>query len=160
MQELFVNMGEMAALKSSGVLTTVGLGSCIGLTIYDPVAQVGGMAHIFLARNPNSEKAPELPGKYADTGVKALIDLVESLGTRQRRLEAKLAGGANIFNNLSANGLSIGQQNIIAVREQLEKYQIPIVGEQVAGNKGRKMRLSIETGIVIVTSVGQQPVEI
>jgi len=80
------------------------------------------------------------PGKYADTGIPALIEQAVKLGAQKRRLVAKIAGGANLFPNLNLNSVSIGEQNIAAVIKNLSNHNIPIVGKDVAGNHGRKMR--------------------
>ena len=159
MAEVFVNMGQISSFKSQGVLTTVGLGSCIGVTIYDATVKVGVMGHIFLPKSrPNDLNAP--PGKYADTGIPAMIDEAVRLGAKRPRLKAKMAGGANLFPNLSVNSTSIGQQNIEAVKRHLDKYGIPIIGKDVAGSHGRKMRFFVQDGVVTVTAIGKEPIEI
>lgn len=159
MKELFVNMGQISSLKTNGILTTVGLGSCVGVTLYDRVAKVGIMGHIFLPKSRRNDP-DALPGKYADTGIPVMIDQALRLGAQKSRLQAKLAGGANLFPNLSVNSLSIGEQNVAAVVEQLAKHGIAIAGKDVAGNHGRKMRLYIENGEVAVTAIGKEPIEI
>ncbi|HHT68872.1 MAG TPA: chemotaxis protein CheD [Firmicutes bacterium] len=159
MAEVFVNMGQISSFKTQGILTTVGLGSCIGVTLYDDVAKVGVMGHIFLPRSREKDVGAP-PGKYADTGIPAMIDEAVKLGAKQSRLKAKMAGGANLFPNLSANSTSIGQQNIDAVTEHLKKHGIAIVGKDVAGGHGRKMRFFVDTGIVTVTAIGKDAVEI
>lgn len=159
MGEVFVNMGQILSSKTHGILTTVGLGSCVGVTLYDPLTKVGVMGHIFLPRSrPHDPDAP--PGKYADTGIPAMIAEAVRLGAQKSRLKAKLAGGANLFPNLSANTSSIGQQNIEAVTAHLQQHGIPIIGQDVAGNHGRKMRFFVENGLVTVTAIGKEPVEI
>ncbi len=159
MAEVFVNMGQISSFRAQGILTTVGLGSCVGVAIYDEVAKVGVLGHIFLPRSrANDVDAP--PGKYADTGIPAMIDEGVKLGARKSRLKAKIAGGANLFPSLSANTISIGQQNIQAVIEHLDKHGVTIVGKDVAGGYGRKMRFFVETGVVTVTAIGKDALEI
>lgn len=159
MAEVFVNMGQISAFKSEGILTTVGLGSCVGVTLYDDLAKVGVMAHIFLPKSRERD-AGAPPGKYADTGIPAMIEEALRLGAHKSRLKAKLAGGANLFPNLSTNSTSIGMQNIEAVTEHLKKHGIAIIGKDVAGDYGRKMRFFVNTGIVTVTAIGREAVEI
>ena len=101
-----------------------------------------------------------MPGKYADTGIPAMIEEAVKLGARKSRLKAKMAGGANLFPNLTTNSTSIGQQNIEAVAENLKKHGIAIIGKDVAGGHGRKMRFFVETGVVTVTAIGKEAVEI
>lgn len=159
MVEVFVNMGKIRALKTEGFLTTVGLGSCVGVTMYDAQAKVGVMGHIFLPKQrPNDRDA--LPGKYADTAIPAMIQEALKLGAVKHRLEAKMAGGANLFSNLNPNSISIGEQNVIAVREHLQAAGVPITGQAVQGSHGRKMRFSVADGSVTVTAIGKTPVRI
>lgn len=159
MVELFVNMGQICSLKTEGILTTVGLGSCVGVALYDSVAKVGVMGHVFLPKSRDNDP-DALPGKYADTGIPAMIDEAVRLGAQKSRLQAKLAGGANLFPNLNVNSASIGEQNVVAVMEHLTQHKIPIGGKDVAGNHGRKMRFFVENGVVTVTAIGKEPTEI
>ncbi|NMB19313.1 MAG: chemotaxis protein CheD [Firmicutes bacterium] len=159
MTEVFVNMGQISAFKTQGILTTVGLGSCVGVTLYDDLAKVGVMGHIFLPRSRERD-AGAPPGKYADTGIPAMIDEAVRLGAQRSRLKAKMAGGANLFPNLNANSTSIGTQNIEAVTEHLKKHGIAIIGKDVAGDYGRKMRFFVDTGVVTVTAIGKEAVKI
>ncbi len=159
MVELFVNMGQIRSLKTEGILTTVGLGSCVGVTLYDAKTKVGVMGHIFLPQHrPNDSNAP--PGKYADTGIPAMISEAVHLGALRSRLVAKLAGGANLFSNLNPNSVSIGEQNVIAVRKHLAAAGIPVTGQEVKGTHGRKMRFFIDSGSVTVTAIGKTPIRI
>lgn len=159
MKEIFVNIGQIRVMQKEGILTTVGLGSCVGVVLYDHRAKIGAMAHIFLPeskqRNDNS-----LPGKYADTAVPALITSAIAVGARRDNLTAKIAGGAHLFNNQSVSNLNVGSKNINAVINQLNRANISIIGKDVFGNRGRKMRLYIDTGVVIVTSSGKDSIEI
>jgi len=159
MVELFVNMGQIRSLETEGILTTVGLGSCVGVTLYDAQARVGVMGHIFLPKQrPNDSNS--LPGKYADTGIPAMVSEAVRLGALKSRLVAKLAGGANLFSNLNPNSISIGEQNVIAVKKHLAAAGIPIRGQEVLGTHGRKMRFCIENGSVTVTAIGKTPIRI
>ncbi|NLM38941.1 MAG: chemotaxis protein CheD [Firmicutes bacterium] len=160
MEEVFVNMGEIRALARTGVLTTVGLGSCVGVALYDSVAQVGVMGHVFLPTARRRNETVDMPGKYADTAIPALIDEAVRLGAQKRRLWAKLAGGANLFPNLTTSNGNIGSQNIKAVLENLALHDIPVVGQDVSGSHGRKMRFFVEDGRVTVTAIGKEPIDI
>ncbi len=160
MNDVFVNMGQMSVLSGSGVLTTVGLGSCVGVSLYDSIAKVGGLAHVFLAKSRNVSDQENTPGKYADTAIPALIELTIQAGGKRQNLVAKVAGGAHLFSGTISENFSIGAKNIDAVIEQLNKLNIPIVGKDVGGKKGRKMRFFIDSGKVMVTTIGQEPKEI
>lgn len=160
MNEVFVNMGQIHALRGTGILTTLGLGSCVGVSVFDSYAKVGALAHVFLAQSRSDKDPNSIPGKYADTAIPALIEMAVKKGARKENLKAKIAGGAQLFSNYGPNSLNVGKKNIEAVTEHLEKHSIPIVGKDVAGKRGRKMRLFVETGVVIVTSIGQESREI
>lgn len=160
MNEVFVNMGEIHVLQGTGILTTVGLGSCVGVTLYDQQAKVGAMAHVFLSESQPTRDPNAIPGKYADTAIPELIRVMVRNGAQRRRLVAKIAGGAHLFSNITGNRISVGDKNIAAVIEHLQNEKIPLKGKDVAGNKGRKMRLYVESGNVVVTTIGKEAIEI
>ncbi|NLY51995.1 MAG: chemotaxis protein CheD [Firmicutes bacterium] len=159
MAEIFVNMGELKVAAGDDVLITVGLGSCVGVALYDPENKVGGMAHIFLAASRDG-KSTEQPGKFADTAIPALLEAVVRAGGRRSLLVAKIAGGANLFPKLSQASLNVGMQNVAAVKEHLAAHKLPLRGEDVGGSIGRKMILYVESGKVMVQSIGSEPREI
>ncbi|MDI9420572.1 MAG: chemotaxis protein CheD [Bacillota bacterium] len=160
MNEVFVNMGQIGVLRYTGVLVTVGLGSCVGVSLYDPSSKVGALAHVFLAKSRDNSNRELIPGKYADTAIPALIDLAVKAGANKHRFEAKIAGGAHLFNTFNAGMPSVGQKNVEAVTAQLNKHNIPIIGKEVLGKHGRKMSLFIDSGIVVVTTIGQESIRI
>lgn len=150
-----VGMAEMSVAASPDILMTSGLGSCIGICLYDPVTRIGGLAHVML---PSSEigRAKDNPAKYADTAVPALIVLMEKHGANPRRLVAKYAGGAQMFS--FANGsslLKIGERNAEAVKEALEKAGIKILASDTGGSFGRTIEFSTETGLLLVKTLTQ-----
>ncbi len=160
MNEVFVNMGQIGVLRGKGVLVTVGLGSCVGVSLYDPSAKVGALAHVFLAKSRANSDRELMPGKYADTAIPALIDFAVKAGANRNKFEAKIAGGAHLFDNLRSDMPSVGQKNVEAVIEQLNNYSIPITGKDVLGKRGRKMSLYVDSGIVVVTTIGQESIQI
>ena len=159
MADIFVNMSEIAVSKGEDVLITVGLGSCVGVAIYDKSRGVGALAHVFLSDSKNKPDSKQ-PGKYADTAIPALIDEVVRVGGRRAALEAKIAGGGNLFPKLANSTLNVGKQNVAAVKEHLKKHRIPLRGEAVEGNKGRKMTFYPDSGEVLVQSIGEEPQQI
>ena len=159
MADKFVNMSEIEVAKGEGVLITVGLGSCVGVAIYDRDRSVGGLAHVFLAVSKEGLDVTQ-PGKFADTAIPALADAVVRIGGRRSALEAKIAGGANLFPKLANSSLNVGKQNVAAVKKHLNLNKIPLRGEAVEGNRGRKMTLYTKTGVVVVQSIGEEPQEI
>ncbi len=144
---------EVATAPTS--LAAVGLGSCVAVMIYDPVAKVGGMAHVLLP-SPASSRRFESPGRFAQTAVPALLEQLEPLGADLRRLTARLVGGASMFANLTPPGsIQMGERNVVAVREALHVHGIRVIGEQVGGDYGRSVEFNLQTGVVTVTSVSQ-----
>lgn len=149
-----IGMADLDVTKQSGVLTTLGLGSCVGITLYDPITKIAGMAHIMLpsskAIRNNSNAA-----KFADTGTLLLLEEVLKLGASRGRLVSKLAGGSQMFSFANKNDImKIGERNVIAVKEALQELRIPIVAEDTGGNFGRTIELYADSGILIVRTIG------
>ncbi len=150
-----VGMADLNVCKSPDIITTLGLGSCIGIAVYDPVTKIGGLAHIMLPdstqiRN-NLNKA-----KFADTGIEELIKRVTASGASKARLKAKIAGGAKMF---EVSGLSdvgnIGARNAEASKAKLRELGIPLIAEDTGLNYGRTVELHCETGEFYIKSVGK-----
>jgi chemotaxis protein CheD len=130
---VIVGIGDFCVGKMP--MSSIGLGSCIGLVIYDKDKGIGGMAHVML---PESQGRTERPGKFADTAVEALVQGLIKSGSRQASLVGKMAGGAAMFKTFSGN-LNIGERNIEAVRTALKLKNIPLTGEDTGGVAGRTM---------------------
>jgi len=151
-------MGDIVVAKHPVVLTSLGLGSCIGLVIYDDIAKVAGMSHIMLPNNHEDKDVKKL-GKYADTAVPKLIEDLIALGALKSRLKAKMAGGAQMFSvpgKNSASFLAIGERNIETTKKMLEQYGIPLVASDVGGNKGRSVEFYTDNWIMIVKVIGSE----
>jgi chemotaxis protein CheD len=149
-----VRMGELAVAKASGQLRTL-LGSCVGLALYDRAQRVAGLAHVAL---PASRGPTDMPGKFVDTAVPELLELMARLAGRSVRPTARLAGGANMF--ATETVFTIGQQNVEASELLLRAMEIPIVGSHCGGEQGRRLTLDAATGHVTIELVGQDPVEL
>jgi len=152
-----VGMADLNVTAAAGILKTTGLGSCVGLILYDPFVKVAGMAHVML---PSSEIAKEGKlnhAKYADTAIPMLIRRMEELGAAVSRMESKMAGGAQMFAFTSAAGdaMRIGPRNVESCKVMLEQYQIPLKGEDTGGNYGRTIEFDSATGILLISSVQQ-----
>ncbi|MCR4397917.1 MAG: chemotaxis protein CheD [Firmicutes bacterium] len=147
-----VGIGEIRFSDEAGsVLVTYSLGSCIGLTAYDPVLRLGGMAHIVL---PNGTAGGEGPGKYAHTSVPALVRGLLRMGAARERIVIKMAGGARILGLAGTpNGPGIGSQNQAAVLEAVGRLGLRVHSADCGGTFGRTMRLFLDSGVVeIVTA--------
>lgn len=149
-----VGMGEIEVVRGAFRLRTL-LGSCIGLVLYDHRNQVGGLAHVVL---PSSNGQTTTLGKYADTAIVEMLRQIEELGGRERQLSAKVTGGANMF--ATSGPMTIGDQNIAAVESILKKMCIPVIARDCGGKAGRRVAFEVDTGRVIVETVGSSPIEI
>lgn len=154
MNAIKVGMADFGVTKAPGTLITLGLGSCVGIILFDNKKKIAGLAHIMLPSSKeiknNSNKA-----KFADTGLKILINEMIKLGANKKNISAKLAGGAQMFSFSSKNDiLKIGQRNIIAVRENLNELGIFIRSEDVGGTYGRTIELNAEDGSLLVKTIG------
>ncbi len=137
-------------MQSPAVLTCLGLGSCVGVALYDPTKKVGGLAHIMLP-DSHAVKANTNLAKFADTAIDWMIKEMISQGADSKKIQAKIFGGANMFPDLTTRPqLMIGERNIKAVREKLRHYAIPLLAKDIGGNDGRTIFFEIETGSVRV----------
>lgn len=148
----------LAELKVSrnpeDILVAFGLGSCIGVGMYDPVARIGGLLHAVLPVNSDSR---ELSPKYVDTGILLLLDELTKAGAVKSRLVTKVAGGANMLNVSSlSSSFDVGNRNIEAMHTTLAKLGIKPKGEEVGGKIGRTIRLYVATGRMTLRMMGEQ----
>ncbi len=149
-----VGIAEMKTAKSPDRLTAIGLGSCVGVAVWDGDSGWGALAHIMLPAQNTLSRAP-VRGKYADTAVEWLLAELVQKGVDQGRLKAKLVGGANMFNSIQYNPLPVGTRNVMACREELTKRGIPVLGEDVGGFKGRSIVFSPQDGRLVIRSLNQ-----
>lgn len=150
-----VAMADLNICKSPDIITTLGLGSCIGLTLYDPVTKVGGMVHYMLPDSKQMKNNTNI-AKFGDTGIVELLQRVVKAGANRGRLVAKIAGGAKMFevSGMSSVG-NIGERNAIAAKEVLKQLGIRLVAEDTGLNYGRTVELHCETGEFYIKSVGK-----
>jgi chemotaxis protein CheD len=132
-QTAMIGIGEYRV--GSFPMMTIGLGSCIGLTLYDDSSKIGAMVHIML---PDSAGRKDRPGKYADTAIPLLLKELNDKGAKSRSLIAKMAGGACMFEYFGTN-LNIGERNAERVRAILKENNISLRKEDVGGKVGRSV---------------------
>jgi chemotaxis protein CheD len=150
--ELRVKVADYA-VAADGLITTIGLGSCVAITLYDSVTRVGGLAHVLLPSETMSRDRSN-PAKFPTTVVPLVLQEMQRLGAVLARVRAKIAGGASMFGNLSASGgINIGERNVAAVREVLAKQRIEIVAEDTGSDHGRSVYFYLADGRVEVRSV-------
>lgn len=154
-QVIKVGMADLNVCKAPDALTTLGLGSCVGICLYDSVTKIAGMAHVMLPDSSQIRNNDNI-AKFADTGIKETLDRVIKLGASKARLTAKIAGGAQMFAFGSNNDmLRVGDRNVAATKEMLKKLGIPLVAEDTGLNFGRTIVFYPETGSLVITAVGK-----
>ena len=136
------------------VLCILGLGSCVGLCLYDPRKKIGGMVHILL---PESIPGQSNPFKFADSAVPALWEKVKSEGASPENIFAKISGGAKMFSGTDSL-FDIGRRNVEAVKAELQKLKIPLRADDTGGNRGRSIMFYLEDGRLEKKTIGQKPV--
>lgn len=152
-----VGMADAKVCRTPDAITTLGLGSCVGVALYDKVTKIAGLVHVMLpdstAVRQNSNKA-----KFADTGIDLLIDMMAKEGAKRNGLTAKIAGGAQMFAfNGNSDMLRVGERNVEAVKEKLSALGIRILSEDTGLNFGRTVEFYPETGDFLIKSVGKEP---
>lgn len=149
-----VGMADLNIATDGAILKTTGLGSCVGLTLFDPIRKMAGMAHVML---PSSDIARETMinlAKYADTAIPELLDRMIAGGARIERMKAKMAGGAQMFAMPGqSDTMRIGPRNVESCTEMLVKFKIPILSQDTGGNVGRTIELDSNSGILSIRSV-------
>ena len=153
MSEIRVKVADYAVARGEGVITTVGLGSCVAIVLHDPVARAGGMAHVLLP-DVALARAGGSRAKFPSTAVPLLVEELAALGAG-RGLTAKIAGGASMFQALLAvgGGVNIGERNVDAAVRALAAAGIPLVAQDTGGDYGRSVSLEVATGRVLVRSL-------
>lgn len=151
-----VGMADLKTGKGTDVLTTLGLGSCIGLTFYDPTSKIGGLVHYML---PDSTKLKNNSNiaKFGDTGIRELYNQVIAMGASRYRLVAKIAGGAKMFEVSGLSGVgNVGDRNAEAAKKILKELGVKLIAEDTGLNYGRTVELHCDTGEFYVKSVGKE----
>ena len=151
-----VGMADLNICKDPDMITTLGLGSCIGIALYDSSTKIGGLAHIMLPDSTQLHNNSNI-AKFADTGIEELLNRMIKAGANKSRIVAKIAGGAKMFevSGLSAVG-NVGERNAEASRDKLKQLGIRLVAEDCGLNYGRTVELHCDTGEYYIKSVGKE----
>ena len=155
-----VGMADLKVCKVPDALTTLGLGSCVGIALWDTASGVGGLAHIML---PDSTKIKNNSNRYkfADSAIDELIREVVAHGAARSRIKAKIVGGASMFAFQSQNEeMQIGKANVDAVKIKLKKEGIPLVAEDTGGSRGRTIVFYPQTGRIHIRVVDKPEYDI
>lgn len=151
-----VGIADLNVVKAPNRIRTSGLGSCVGVVIYDSYKQVAGLAHIMLPDSSLTKQENFNKYKYADTAIDILVEKLIQLGARKSQLKAKIAGGAQMFQLQSASEIMrIGPRNVEAVKERLKYHQIPVVSSDTGGNQGRTIEFDPVTTKLKIRTVNQ-----
>lgn len=154
-EKIRVGMAKLAVAKGPIEIETQALGSCVGIVLYDPYAKIGGISHAMLPDvNCAKESSRDNTGKFVNTAIEILISKMIKKGANKKFIQAKLAGGANMFPDISTEGaMHIGKRNTEAARKMLEELGIEIIAEDIGGSFGRTITLNTETGKLRVRSL-------
>ena len=150
-----VGMADLKIAKFPDALTTLGLGSCIGIALYDPTSKVGGLVHIMLPDSKSIKNNSNI-AKFADTGIVELVSQMIKAGAHRNKLVAKIAGGAKMFATTGLSDISnIGERNAQASVLMLSELKIPLLARETGENYGRTVELYCDSGEFIIKSVGK-----
>ena len=150
-----VGMADMKYCHAPDAITTLGLGSCVGVVLYDSGTKIAGLVHIML---PDSTKIKnnENKAKFADTGIEEMVRQVVAAGASRAKLKAKIAGGAQMFAFRAENDLlRVGARNVEAVKEELAKLRIPLMAEDTGDSYGRTIEFYPESEELLIKAVGK-----
>lgn len=152
-----VGVAELGVATGNTLLTTSGLGSCIGIAIADQAEAVAGLAHVMLPDPTGDERSK--PAKSVASGVEQLLGALEDAGGNLEEVEAKIAGGSEMF-DFSGIGEGVGERNVEQTRKSLSEHGIPILAEDVGGSHGRSLKLRPDTWTLRVTSAHEGVVKL
>ena len=154
-KDIKVGIGDMKIARREGTLITYALGSCVGITLYDPMIKLGALVHILL---------PEAGGnatgnifKLADTGIRETLRKMDVFGGVRSRYQCTIAGGAKMF-EMSAGIGNIGDRNIKMVEKVLAEEHIRISAKDVGANYARTLLLDVQTGGVKVRTSSRKEI--
>jgi len=156
-----VGLGEIhVSADPNAVLICYGLGSCIALSAFDPVAKVGAMAHIVLPASNNGANAL-LPAKFADRAIPLTVEKMEKAGAQRSKIVIKMAGGAKMLHGVKAGSiLDIGERNIVAVQQAMQALGLKIHSQDIRGDWGRCLWLYIASGLTRVKTAEQRIIDL
>lgn len=148
-----VGMADYKIGRAPGGIISYGLGSCVGIALFDEFTKIGGLAHIMLPYSTQARSA-ENPAKFADTALPLMLDEMLRLGANKSRIRAKIAGGAQMFSFTNATDIMrVGERNSEATKSVLKKLEIIIIAEDTGGNYGRTVELKLDSGIFRIKTI-------
>lgn len=156
-----VGIAQMDIAESPNSIRTSGLGSCVGVVLYDESKKVAGLVHVMLPDSKLGRGGTLNIAKFADTGIPAMVNQLKREGAQLFKIKAKIAGGAQMFQFASnRDSMRIGPRNVEAVKQQLKNLSIPIVAEDTGGSSGRTIEFDPMTSVLHIRTVNQGVKEI
>ena len=152
--KITVGIADMKMAQGSGILITYALGPCIGNSLYEQRIKLPSLNHIMLPLNMEPGRKNTM--KYADTGIRETLKMMEAKGASRSRITAKIAGGAKMFEVSGGNLGNIGQRNIESVRAHLKREGVQLLKEDVGGSVARTLLFDPATGQACVRCYGRQ----
>jgi len=154
-EEIVVGIADYRIGKGESLLTTIGLGSCIGVVLYDPGQKVAALGHFMLPDSSAAKVGSDIKlAKYGDSCIREMIKELDSSGAKRSKIIAKAAGGASMFKRLSANSLmDISSRNIESLKKALKESGIKLISEDLGGERGRTITFDVGTGSLTVKIV-------
>lgn len=151
-----VGIAQMDVAKAPNTIRTSGLGSCVGVVLYDELKGVAGLIHVMLPDSQLGRTDSINVAKFADTGIPAMVNQLKQEGIQPFKLKAKIAGGAQMFQFTSSkDSMRIGPRNVEAVKLQLKKLSIPLIAEDTGGSSGRTIEFDLQTTKLNIRTVNQ-----
>lgn len=151
--KITIGIADMKMAQTSGMLITYALGSCIGICLYDQKIKLGALIHIMLPLNMEPGRKNTM--KYADTGIRETLKMMEAKGASRSRITAKIAGGAKMFEIKGGSLSNIGQRNIESVHNTLKREGVKLLQEDVGGTVARTLLFDVSTGLGCVRCYGK-----
>jgi chemotaxis protein CheD len=153
MKPVIVGISDLQLAQKPGKLVTYGLGSCVAVVLYAQESGVGSMAHVMLPLAYDRDDT-DTPGKFADTAVASMVQMLEQKGITPPQIVAKMTGGADMFaGQVKGKGRRIGARNILSARKVLDNFGIRLVAQDVGGTVGRTAEFATTTGVLTVRTL-------
>ncbi|MCG7342892.1 chemotaxis protein CheD [Sporosarcina sp. ACRSL] len=148
-----VGIADMNIVHGPNMIRTSGLGSCVGVVLYDEVKKIAGLLHVMLPDSSLGRSNNVNVAKFADTGIYSLMEMLKAEGVRPLSLKAKIAGGSQMFQFGSSDSIRIGPRNVEAVKKELARLSIPLIAEDTGGSSGRTIEFDPMTSALSIRTV-------
>lgn len=153
-----VGIAMMKVAEAPDQMYCLGLGSCVGVAVYDPITKIAGLIHVLLPSMKEFENAGQLRTKFADTGISDMVSEMLKKGAAKYRLKAKLAGGASMFetkDSAASDLMAIGRRNVQSCKDTLKNLGIELVAHDTGGTKGRTIYFDIDTSMLTIKIINK-----